>query len=172
MVFKALLSCLAFAFLSHLPIHLPKKNRPDEICNNAVDDDNDGLIDLNDPDCVCEVLEPISLIPNPSFEDMNCCPNDRSQLNCAAVWIFIPNAFSPNQDGINDLFRVYHEAGLVEQSDLTIFDRWGAMIYQGSEWDGKYEGIFVNPGVFVYLAKLKMNDGIERQFSGSVTVVR
>ena len=51
-----------------------------EICDNAVDDDDDGLIDLNDPDCTCAVIEPESLIPNPSFEDMNCCPNAPSKL--------------------------------------------------------------------------------------------
>ncbi|MBK7870586.1 MAG: gliding motility-associated C-terminal domain-containing protein [Saprospiraceae bacterium] len=58
-----------------------------EICENAKDDDGDGLIDLNDPDCDCPVVEPISLIPNPSFEKMNCCPMDRSQLDCAETWI-------------------------------------------------------------------------------------
>ena len=58
-----------------------------EICDNAVDDDGDGLVDLNDPECDCPVLEPTSLIPNPSFEDMNCCPSSRSQLACADTWI-------------------------------------------------------------------------------------
>ncbi|MDX1942548.1 MAG: gliding motility-associated C-terminal domain-containing protein [Saprospiraceae bacterium] len=58
-----------------------------EVCENAKDDDGDGLIDLNDPDCDCPVIEPISLIPNPSFEKMNCCPSDRSQLYCADTWI-------------------------------------------------------------------------------------
>lgn len=60
---------------------------PVEICDNALDDDGDGLIDLNDPDCDCPLAEPVSLIPNPSFEDMNCCPQNRSQLNCADTWI-------------------------------------------------------------------------------------
>ena len=59
----------------------------EEICNNALDDDEDGLVDLNDPDCICEVIEPVSLIQNPSFEDMDCCPEDRSQLDCASGWI-------------------------------------------------------------------------------------
>lgn len=58
-----------------------------EICDNGIDDDMDGLIDLNDPDCICELLIPQSLIPNPSFEDMNCCPTNRSQLDCAQSWI-------------------------------------------------------------------------------------
>lgn len=59
-----------------------------EICNNAIDDDGDGLIDLNDTtDCKCKLIEPISLIPNPSFEEYTCCPQNVSQLNCAVTWI-------------------------------------------------------------------------------------
>lgn len=60
---------------------------PGEICDNAIDDDRDGFTDLNDPDCTCTIIQPKSLIPNPSFEDSNCCPQDRSQLNCADTWI-------------------------------------------------------------------------------------
>ena len=70
-----------------------------EICDNAIDDDDDGHIDLNDDDCTCIIIEPVSLIPNPSFEDMNCCPNNRSQLNCADVWI---QASEPTTDYIHD----------------------------------------------------------------------
>ena len=58
-----------------------------EDCENGKDDDQDGLIDLNDPDCSCTVAEPVSLIPNPSFEEQNCCPSNRSQLGCAGTWI-------------------------------------------------------------------------------------
>ena len=57
-----------------------------EICDNGIDDDNDGLIDLNDDDCICPIELPISLIPNPSFEEMDCCPSSESQLNCAVSW--------------------------------------------------------------------------------------
>ncbi|MBK7870587.1 MAG: gliding motility-associated C-terminal domain-containing protein [Saprospiraceae bacterium] len=58
-----------------------------EICNNAKDDDSDGLIDLNDTDCACARIEPVSLIPNPSFEEINCCPTSNGELNCANGWI-------------------------------------------------------------------------------------
>ena len=58
-----------------------------EICDNGIDDDGDNLIDLNDDDCECVLIQPESLIPNPSFEDMNCCPSNRSQLSCSDVWI-------------------------------------------------------------------------------------
>ena len=60
---------------------------PIEICDNAIDDDGDGLTDLNDPDCECQVAEPPSHIPNPSFEEIDCCPSGNSQLNCAVTWI-------------------------------------------------------------------------------------
>lgn len=58
-----------------------------EICDNGVDDDQDGLIDLNDSDCFCQLAEATSLIPNPSFEDQLCCPPDRSRMDCAETWI-------------------------------------------------------------------------------------
>ena len=76
-----------------------------EVCNNGVDDDNDGLIDLNDDDCLCEGFGGSSnlnsLIPNSSFEDMNCCPQGYSSAgsadylnNCAQSWIQASNPTS------------------------------------------------------------------------------
>lgn len=58
-----------------------------EICDNARDDDGDGWIDLNDPDCDCPLPSPTSLIPNPSFEDKTCCPGNNSQMYCASEWL-------------------------------------------------------------------------------------
>ena len=70
----------------------------EEVCDNGMDDDLDGLIDLNDPDCDCPVIEPISLVPNPSFEEKSCCPENRSELNCAETWI---QASEPTTDYIH-----------------------------------------------------------------------
>lgn len=58
-----------------------------EICDNGVDDNGNGKIDINDEQCFCPPLEPISLIPNPSFEEQNCCPESHSSMNCASGWI-------------------------------------------------------------------------------------
>ncbi len=62
-----------------------------ENCTNGIDDDGDGLIDLNDDDCVCTGFggsqNVSSLIPNSSFEDRSCCPSSYSQLGCADSWI-------------------------------------------------------------------------------------
>jgi hypothetical protein len=68
-----------------------------EICDNGIDDDGDGLIDLNDfIECSCDTLssQPTSLIPNPSFEDTACCPSGPSQVNCAQGWIQASTATS------------------------------------------------------------------------------
>jgi gliding motility-associated-like protein len=81
-----------------------------EICTNGIDDDNDGLIDLNDSeDCACtsSVSNVTSLIPNPSFELYDCLPITFAELSCAETWeqatpatsdyfLNIPNGFWSN----------------------------------------------------------------------------
>ena len=60
-----------------------------EICDNGIDDDGNGLIDLQDSACLCDLFNfnsVSSLIPNHSFEDTLCCPNSHSQMNCATSW--------------------------------------------------------------------------------------
>jgi gliding motility-associated-like protein len=59
-----------------------------EVCNNGADDDNDGLIDLNDSsDCECTGLSSVtSLLPNPSFEGYECLPVNFGELSCANTW--------------------------------------------------------------------------------------
>ncbi|GAB5553435.1 MAG: hypothetical protein Sapg2KO_30260 [Saprospiraceae bacterium] len=86
--------------------------------------------------------------------------------------IFIPSAFSPDGDGVNDRFSVFSENGWIESADFIIYDRWGAKVYEGPAWDGQMNGERLRPGVFVYVLNVTMNDGITRQFSGSVTLVR
>jgi hypothetical protein len=53
-----------------------------EICDNGIDDNGNGLIDLNDPFCTCSGIsfsgDLTELIPNPSFEEMDCCPENFS----------------------------------------------------------------------------------------------
>ena len=84
-----------------------------EICNNGIDDDNDGLVDLNDlVDCNCTSSVP-SLIPNPSFELMNCCPTSFSQVNCATSWIQASSATSDYLNTCGYVFPACIAAGLV-----------------------------------------------------------
>ncbi|MFK7905312.1 MAG: hypothetical protein AB8B69_09320, partial [Chitinophagales bacterium] len=86
--FKTFLSLFALGLMSFLPLNFTSNMvLMEEICDNGIDDDNDDLIDLNDPDCPCELTELISFIPNPSFEDLECCPSSHSQLICASTWV-------------------------------------------------------------------------------------
>lgn len=92
-----------------------------ENCANGVDDNGDGLIDLNDPLCLCEgfsnTTNAPSMIPNASFEQTNCCPSSFSQVNCAAGWI---QATTPTSDYMNTcgfVFGAATAAGLVPFPD-------------------------------------------------------
>jgi gliding motility-associated-like protein len=86
--------------------------------------------------------------------------------------VYFPNAFSPNGDGINDFFTVQGSDDLVEVLELKVFDRWGNELSADKSWDGNRAGVPLNPGVYVYRAKLLMEDGVERDFSGAVALMR
>jgi len=83
-----------FCIFSFLAVQLSAQ----EICDNSIDDDGDGLIDLNDDECACSDIMASSLIPNPSFEEMSCCPNFEAQLDCADGWI---QASEPTTDYVH-----------------------------------------------------------------------
>ena len=86
-------------FFTTLVAVLAMATHAQEVCNNAIDDDGDGLIDLNDADdCVCDGIigggEVESILPNASFEDFDCEPTSYSQLNCADGWDQATNSTS------------------------------------------------------------------------------
>ncbi len=88
--------------------------------------------------------------------------------------LFIPNSFSPNGDGNNDLFLVFGED--IKQVDLKIFNRWGELVYKTNNqlagWDGRYKGELQSPQVFTYTAKITyLNDKTAAQ-NGTVTLIR
>jgi gliding motility-associated-like protein len=78
-----------------------------------------------------------------------------------AVWIlwagksfFIPNAFTPNGDGLNDVFGVIPRLDYINQYHISIFNRWGQMLFESSDlnlgWDGTYQGEACRAGAYVY----------------------
>jgi len=94
---------------------------------------------------------------------------------------FIPNIFSPNHDGVNDYFGPVRSDAIVLIEQLTIFDRWGAPVFEVRNitadeeekmWDGTFRGSEANPGVYVYLIRLKLASGKTTTLKGSVTLVR
>ena len=88
--------------------------------------------------------------------------------------VFIPNAFSPNGDGVNDVFRV--RSNFVKTMDLRVYDRWGEEIFittdVGSGWDGTYRGANVTPNVYAYCLIVTCSNGAEYTKVGNVTLIQ
>ncbi|HMQ88327.1 MAG TPA: gliding motility-associated C-terminal domain-containing protein [Flavilitoribacter sp.] len=79
---------------------------------------------------------------------------DRIEVKeCEVCTLFLPNGFSPNGDGINDLFKPGYECQILDYQ-LKIFDRWGALLFETSDieqgWNGKKAGDLLAPGVYVW----------------------
>lgn len=88
--------------------------------------------------------------------------------------VFIPNAFTPNNDFNNDVFYVY--ANGVAYFHLTIFNRWGEKVFESNNitegWDGIYAGKDAMPGVYVYNLTLTFLDGESTKYKGTVTLLK
>jgi gliding motility-associated-like protein len=90
--------------------------------------------------------------------------------------IYIPNSFSPNRDGINDVFKVYGEE--LSNFSIMVFNRWGQQIYMSYDMENGWDGTTqlsdksVDQGVYVYVIRVTDDQGFEHKFEGSVNVIR
>ena len=97
------------------------------------------------------------------------------------VSIYIPNAFSPNFDGVNDLFMIFaEEPGIKRVNSFKVYNRWGAHIYSAANfspndpsisWDGTFKGEIMGPDIFVWYAEIERLDGVIEFFQGDVTLM-
>jgi gliding motility-associated-like protein len=143
----------------------------------------DSLNCLN-PDCSLVQVDPTStttyqvLVTN----ENGCTATDEVVIRVIKDRpFFVPNVFSPNNDGTNDGFTIFGGPGLELVEKLQIFSRWGELVFEannifpndeGMGWDGTFNGKPVNPGVFVYLAQLRFVDEEIVEIKGDVTVIR
>lgn len=95
--------------------------------------------------------------------------------------IFIPNAFSPNGDNINDIFQpVFKFPNSTTIKEFRIYDRWGVQVYQRFDgaigeifgWDGTSNGEKMNPGVYIYWIQFAGEDSVIKVKAGDVILVR
>lgn len=88
--------------------------------------------------------------------------------------MFVPNAFSPNLDGVNDVLYVYGKC--LKNLTFMVFNRWGEKVFETSDqklgWDGTFNGEIMNTAVFVY--RLEGTTFDEKSFSqkGNITLIR
>jgi gliding motility-associated-like protein len=88
---------------------------------------------------------------------------------------YVPNAFTPNGDNINELFTPMGIS--FKDYELTIYDRWGQVIFRSKDidfsWDGKLSsGKEASNGLYVYTINLKDLNDIKHNFIGSVALIR
>ena len=87
---------------------------------------------------------------------------------------FIPNAFSPNNDGNNDILFVRGKN--IQELNLSVYDRWGQRVFQTNNinegWDGMYMGEKLENAVFVYYLSLTYADGKTEAKKGNVSLIR
>lgn len=88
---------------------------------------------------------------------------------------FIPNVFSPNGDGLNDVFKIYN-LGYRNIEVFQVYNRWGQMVFSGQHadagWDGTFKGQPSETGVYHYYLRLSGNDGNTQTFKGDVSLIR
>lgn len=100
--------------------------------------------------------------------------SDTYTVSIGSSELLCPNAFSPDDDGVNDIWKVSYRS-LVE-FDCWIFDRYGAQLYHFNDpqggWDGKRGGKVVKPGVYYYVITAVGADGKKYKKSGDINILR
>ena len=104
-----------------------------------------------------------------------CITNDTVQLSPDGCALMLPNAFSPNGDGLNDIFRVKYPF-VVKAFSLVVYSRFGEKMFETSDmakgWDGTFNGIKQPVGVYVWIVHLTSLNNIEQTTKGIVTLVK
>jgi gliding motility-associated-like protein len=100
------------------------------------------------------------------------CVTVTVEINCNPV--YVPNAFSPNDDGENDIFYVY--GNCISYMKLLIYNRWGERVYEGTDpkqgWNGYFKGKLQHSAVFTYYLEYELLTGEGGIKKGNISLVR
>ncbi len=121
-------------------------------------------------------------IPDPNWHDPNDTTTPPPPVDTTkhtgqdTVLYTFPNAFTPNNDGLNDVFRITGKNGLLYKDyTLSIYNRWGQRVFltldPATGWDGTFAGQPQDVGTYFYLAQFTVN-GNRELFKGDFTLVR
>jgi gliding motility-associated-like protein len=116
------------------------------------------------------------------YSEHQCVDSDRVTITvlCDKSQLFIPNTFTPNGDGQNDVFYP-RGAGMDKVQSFRIYNRWGEVVYQKTSfdlndqntgWDGSFKGNQLPPDVFVWVLDAICDDGKILTLKGDVTIIR
>ncbi len=145
----------------------------------------DSIRCIDVPDCATISVQP--LLTNTYrviVSDANGCTADDIQTVFVEKprGVYVPTAFSPNNDQIND-FLIVHGKGrqISNVISFKLYDRWGELLYQDQNfkvndatrgWDGTFRGATCDPGVYIWQAEVEYLDGFRESAKGNVTLIR
>jgi len=93
---------------------------------------------------------------------------------CRTEDVFVPNTFTPNNDGHNDI--LYVRSSVVQELYFAVYNRWGEMVFETNDitkgWDGTYKGMLADPAVFAWYLRAKCVNGDELKKKGNTTLIR
>jgi gliding motility-associated-like protein len=143
------------------------------ISGGVILETNQNRVTVLFPDTIGKFV--ISLI---EFNE-NGCPGNVKKLivelePCENEVIWFPTVFTPNGDGLNDVFNILGEFS-GDEFELEIYDRWGVSLFISNDklkgWDGTYRGRLVQDGVYVYRLFTKLNSKYFIKY-GTVTLIK
>ncbi len=140
-----------------------------------------GIIGRNYPGITvkpAETTEYTILVKN----EGGCFASDKVSVYvmCDNANVFVPNTFSPNGDGVNDIFYP-RGSGVINVKNFTVFNRWGEVVYQRANftannasagWDGTFKGRKLPPDVFVYALEVVCINNESLMFKGNVALIK
>lgn len=96
-------------------------------------------------------------------------------IHCGEPDFVIPNAFTPNGDGVNDVLDLTND--ILSELEISIFNRWGECVFSSSDpsgcrWDGTFRNQPCLPGVYTYTCHLRCHNGVENDLKGDITLIR
>jgi gliding motility-associated-like protein len=175
-----------------LPVaHISTLNDLDDLCLN----DALSLFATHEPDCIYE-WKPADYFPDgnsgvnvtaraissgaiylSAINSAGCINTDTILMKAKPCCdVFLPNAFSPDNDGLNDVFKMYSKSSMQQAISFTIYNRWGQKIFFTSDlsdgWNGIYNGNPADAGVYFYYLHYTCSDGTEKTLNGEVTLIR
>ncbi|MCU0347745.1 MAG: gliding motility-associated C-terminal domain-containing protein [Saprospiraceae bacterium] len=140
-----------------------------------------GLSCYDCPNPWVYIFHPMGYSLTVTSED-GCTASDSIFVDVVAIRdVYIPNAFSPNGDGINDLFNVFGGGVVKRVKSFKVFSRWGELVYEGFDflpnnvgigWDGSFRGKEMQGSVFAWAAEVEFLDDVVFLYKGDVVVVR
>jgi gliding motility-associated-like protein len=163
----------------------------DSVLINAQSNGGDDLIYTWDPaailscdTCPTPYAQPfLTTFLSVSVQNANNCKADDRMLIIVEKNrdVFIPNIFSPNGDGANDVFFIFAGASAINIQQFQIFNRWGEPVFEIYNtppndptfgWDGRFRGEVMNSAVFTYFAEIEFVDGTVELYKGDVILMR